>query len=128
MTLRQNQDGAVMLYTVLVIGLAALAFLSALSRTSIGEFYQIQRSIESQQGLAQLMGCEDELLIQLQADPNFSATTIESGTATCDLALSSPQPSTRSANLSLTSNSLTRQIHLDFSVSPVVVTSVSESF
>jgi hypothetical protein len=126
MNIRTNQKGTVLLFTVIILGLAAVSAFVLLSRSSIDAFVDSQQSAEAIQMRADLQGCADELLIQLQADSEYSGNEINTIDALCGLVLTTPEEGEREADILVTSNQITRIMHIEMTVDPVAVTLVSE--
>ncbi len=124
--IRNDQNGTVLLFTVIILGLASVSAFIILSRASIDAFVDTNQGAMATQVRSQLDGCMNELLIQLQADVNFSANELVTTDATCTLSLTIPEVGVRHADISLDSGTVSRGLHVEMAVDPVVVTEVSE--
>ncbi len=123
-----NQKGAVLFFTVLILATASFAALLALSRGSIDSFvdsYTHERSIVTKQNL---MGCMDELLINFTLEEDYLTNSIDILEAQCNVTITTPGAGQRVAVITLTEENLTRGIRVEFTVEPVVVTRVIESY
>lgn len=121
-----HQAGAVLFFTVLVIGSAMIVALATLSRAGVDTSLNAQTQEVAQKVREQLFGCVDELFIQLQADPNFSSLTIGTPDMTCSLMLTNLGENQREAELSITQANVTRSAIIELTVSPVSVINVQE--
>jgi hypothetical protein len=126
MKIIKNQQGAVLLFTVLITGLAAVTALLVLSRSSIDAFVDSDQQEDVMQARANLMGCADELLLQFYVDPNFNDTAITTTDAECVLSITNPGGNIRYADLSLTQGLITREVHIEMTVASLQVTKFIE--
>jgi len=127
-TADKQPRGAVLFFTVLLIGTAMIIALASLSRAGIDTFVQADRQEQARLARAHILGCFDLLLIELQADSSFTSSTIATPYVTCSLVLTSPTSQTREAQLILTQGGITRGVFAELTVQPVTVTVMSETF
>ena len=111
---------------MLVIAGASLAALLALSQAGIDSLRTVVEEQDALEERVILFGCFDELLIQFVGDPNFSATTLSIGDASCDVLISNLGGNARAFSLTRTAQNITRRLEVDLTVDPVVVTQVRE--
>jgi len=122
----RNQRGTILLLPMLVIAGASLAALLALSQAGIDSLRTVVEEQDALEERVILFGCFDELLIQFAGDPNFSATTLSIGDASCDVLISNLGGNVRAFSLTRTAQNITRRLEVDLTVDPVVVTQVRE--
>ena len=122
----KNQRGTILLLPMLVIAGASLAALLALSQAGIDSLRTVVEEQDALEERVILFGCFDELLIQLAGDPNFSATTLSIGDASCDVLISNLGGNARAFSLTRTAQNITRRLEVDLTVDPVVVTQTRE--
>lgn len=126
MILRADQRGAVLLFTVLVIGLSAVAMMAALAVSGLNSFTDSYQHVSSVRVRANLLGCVNELLIQLNENPDFSPLILPTGDATCSVAVVNEGGNDRSADLLLTQGNITRSVHVEMVVNGVQLVSLVE--
>jgi len=125
-TVLKNEQGAVLLFTVLVIGLAAVSMMSILATAGFNGFADADQQVSSQEVRAKLFGCLDELLVQFNEDPDFSPSSINTLDATCSVAVVDEGGDNRSADISLTTNNFTRSLHIEAEVNGVHIFNIVE--
>lgn len=122
----QSRAGVAMLLNVLIMGTMSLIFASVLARSSLDNFLDSNRALSALSTRADLFGCLDEAIIQLQKDNNYAATTVYVGDATCAMAITTPASGQRLISLSLTETDITRRVSATVTLSPFAVTQVTE--
>lgn len=122
----RDQKGGVLLFSVLMIGLAAIAMMATLATAGINSFVDADQQVSATIVRTDLFGCVDELLLQLNEDPDVSPVSVSIPSATCSVALVNEGGDNRSADLSLTQGSITRSVHIEMIVNGVQLTSVRE--
>ncbi|MCR4311874.1 MAG: hypothetical protein NUV56_01185 [Candidatus Uhrbacteria bacterium] len=118
--------GVILIYIVLILGGASLAATAMLARSGINAFADSSESAIAQTTRAEVFGCLDEVLIQLQKDNDFAQATVTTGFATCQLTVTTPTAGERTVTTTLTEGSITRRVLADVTLSPFAVTQVIE--
>lgn len=126
MNIIPEQKGTVLLFTVLILGLALIAALAVFSRGGLETFLQTKEDIVAHETRNHLFGCLNELFIQLMADPNFTTTTIETIDAECNVIITTPQEGQRHVELTLTQEEIVRSIEVEMTLPPLQITSIAE--
>ncbi|TAL50360.1 hypothetical protein EPN81_02945 [Patescibacteria group bacterium] len=121
-----SQQGAVLLFTVLIIGLASVALMSVIATAGLNSFADSEQQVTSMTVRAKLFGCLNELLIEINGDPDLNPTSIETLDATCAVSLVQEGGDDRSGDISLTEGDITRSLHVEMSVNGVQLTSLIE--
>ena len=121
-----EQKGTVLLFTVLILGLALIGALTVFSRGGLETYIQSTKDVAGQQARNNLFGCLDDLFIQLMADPNFTTTTIETMDAECSVTITTPATGQRHVDLTLTQDEIIRNLQVDLTLPPVEITAISE--
>lgn len=121
-----DQRGTILLLVMLVIAGASLTALLALSQSGIDALRTVVAEQDAAEERAVVFGCFDELLIQLTGNPNFSATTISMGDASCDVTITNTGGNNRALTITRTAQGITRRLEVDLAVDPVNVTAVRE--
>lgn len=121
-----SPTGAVLLLNVLILGTASLVLATVLARGSLDNFLDSSRSLSAMNTRADLLGCLDEAIIQLQKDNNYATTSVYVGDATCTMAITTPVSGQRLITLSLTETDITRRVSATVTLSPFAVTQVTE--
>ena len=121
-----SQQGAVLLFTVLVVGFAAVALMSTLATAGFHSFVDSDQHVSSVEVRAALFGCLDEFLIELNEDPNLNPTLIETPDAACSATVVNEGGDNRSADLSLTQGNITRSVHVEVTVNGIQLTDLVE--
>lgn len=118
--------GAVLLLNVLVIGMVCVVGAAILARGSFEGFLDSATSLSAWETRADVFGCIDEALIQIQKDNDFAPLNIYTGTATCALSVTTPISGQRSIVVSLTEGDITRTVTALVTLSPFAVTQITE--
>lgn len=126
MNVREHEQGAVLLFTVLVVGLSAVAMMSALATAGFNSFIDSDQQVSAVSIRAHLFGCMDELLVQLNLDPDYSPATVSTVDAVCTVSVVNEGGDARSADLTLSEGNVTRSAHIEMTVNGVQLLSVSE--
>lgn len=121
-----NQRGIILLLPMLVIAGASLATLLALSQAGISAIGTVVEEEDALEEGAILFGCFDEILIQFTGDPDFSATTISVGEASCYVTITNTGGNNRTLTIRRTAQGITRRIEADLTVDPVSVSAMRE--
>lgn len=121
-----EQRGASLLLIVLILGTVSFGALSVLARGSTDGLLNANDARVAETVRAKVMGCVDEVLIQLQKSADFAPATVTTGDAVCALAVTSPTAGQRLAVLTLTDQNFTRSVHVLVTVSPFAVNEVAE--
>lgn len=100
--------------------------MATLATAGINSFVDADQQVSATVLRADLFGCVDELLIQLNEDPNLNPASVTTPSATCSVALVNEGGDNRSADLALTQGSITRSVHIEMIVNGVQLTSVRE--
>lgn len=124
-TLIQSR-GVIMVFLVLIIGSVSLASAAILARGSLGGLVDAASQNDAFATRAEILGCLDEVLIHMQKDDTYAPETVFVGSATCDLAVTTPGAGQRSISLTLTEGDVTRRLKADVTLSPFAVTQVVE--
>ena len=103
---RHPAKGAILLMTVLVMGAAAFVGFLALSRLSIGRVVNANEIVRASSLRAETYGCLDEVLIWLQADPDWNETSVTTSDATCTVTVTTPQSGQRLIQVRLADSEL----------------------
>ncbi|MCR4314421.1 MAG: hypothetical protein NUV84_04210, partial [Candidatus Uhrbacteria bacterium] len=72
----KNQQGGVLLFSVLIIGLSAIAMMATLATAGINSFVDADQQVSATVVRTHLFGCVDELLLQLNEDPDLNPTSV----------------------------------------------------
>lgn len=126
MKILDSEKGAVLLFTVLVVGLAAVAMMTVLAVSGLNSKVDSNQEVFAAKTRAHLNGCKEEVLVQFNNDPNYSSTSVNTLDATCTVAVTNLGGDNRSATISFTEVGITRSVYLEFSVNEVNVTLVRE--
>ncbi len=126
--IRDNENGTVLLFTVLIVGLASVAAFTILSRSAIDVFLDGEQQEDSQEVSADLYGCLDELLLQFNIDSEYNVTTIDTVDAQCSVTIADVGGYDRTADITLTKGDISRGLHVELTAIPIAVTSISEQF
>lgn len=118
--------GAVLLLNILVIGTVSIMATAALARGSLSGFIESNAALNAWNTRADIFGCMDEMLIQIQKDNAFTTQSIYSGTATCTVSVTTPSAGTRSIVVSLTEGNNTRKATSLITLDPFAVTQITE--
>lgn len=124
--LKKIPRGVILLYTVLLLGIASVIALAVVSQASLGSFLDANTEIDALEARAEIMGCVDEFIIQVQKDADYAPATLSTGSVTCDLTVT-PNGTTRSGLLTLTEGDITRGVRVDVETSPFSVTQITET-
>jgi hypothetical protein len=122
----KNEQGTVLLFTVLVIGLASVSALLTLSRAGIGVFLETQQQEGATVDEQILYGCLDELLFQRSIDATFNTTTIDILDGQCSVSMTEMGGGVVYADLSYIGGESTKYLHVELNSDPVVVTVLEE--
>lgn len=118
--------GVILIYVVLILGSVSLAAMAMLARGGIHAFADSTEGSASFAVRSELLGCLDEVLIQLQKDDLYAPANVSTGYATCQLSMATPASGQRTATLTLTEGSVTRRVVAHVTLSPFSVTQVVE--
>ncbi|NQV90419.1 hypothetical protein HQ487_03360 [Candidatus Uhrbacteria bacterium] len=121
-----NQQGAVLLFTVLVVGFSAVAMMSVIATAGFNSFVDSDQQVNATVVRGNLYGCVDELLVQLNLDPDYSPTALDTVDAICTVSVVNEGGDNRSADLSLTQGNVTRSAHIEMMVNGVQLISMVE--
>lgn len=100
--------------------------MATLATAGINSFVDADQQVSATVVRAHLFGCVDELLLQLNEDPNLNPTSVTTPAVTCSVALVNEGGDNRSADISLTQGSITRVVHIEMIVNGLQLTSVTE--
>jgi len=126
MKMKDSQEGAVLLYLVLVVGLAAVAMMSALATSGYNSFFDSDEQVRSVTVRNHLMGCVDELLIQLNEDADVAPVSVQTLDVVCPVAFVNEGGDNRSADVTLVEENISRSIHIEMTVNGVTVSQFTE--
>ncbi len=118
--------GVALLLNVLVIGAVSIAAATVLARGSFDGFLDSVQTLSAWDTRADVFGCLDEVLIQLQKNDDFSEATVFTGTATCSLTVSTPASGERQVVVSLTEGDSVRSVTASVTLSPFTVDQITE--
>lgn len=121
-----KKNGMALLLIVLVLGMLSMGTLSALAINSLNGFLDATSMNTAQIVRAKVMGCLDEVFIQLQKTNTYAPATVTTSNATCSLSITTPSFGTRLIIASLTDQNITRSARANVIVSPFSVTQVNE--
>jgi len=120
----ESQKGAVLLFSVLIIGLAAVAMMSALATSGLNSFVDSDQGVRAMEVRSKVFGCIDELLFQFSGNADYTTDTINTLDAACTVAIVNEGGDLRSADVSFTEGYITRSVHIEFSVNGMSLISV----
>lgn len=126
MTIRNNKQGSVLLFTVLIVGFAAVAMMIVIATAGINSFADSSQQVSSTDVRTKLFGCMEELLLELNEDPDYSPTSIDTLDAVCSVAIVNEGGDNRSADITYSEGNITRTMHIDMVVNGMQLTSVTE--
>lgn len=124
-----SEQGMILIISTLILGVISLTALFITSQGSLSTMLDANETLQSVQLRSETFGCLEELLIRIQANPSFTATSITAGTnpiITCTVNIQTPQSGERLLTLSHTQNNITRRISTRVRVSPVVILQITE--
>jgi hypothetical protein len=122
----KNEQGTVLLFTVLVIGLASVSAFLTLSRAGIGVFLETQQQEVAILDKQILYGCLDELLFQRSLDSTYTATTIDILDGQCTASMTEIGAGVLHADILYIGGESTKSLYVELSSDPVVVTFIEE--
>ena len=126
MTNQDTQRGAVLLFTVLIVGLAAVAIMSVLATAGLNSKVDSNQEVSAALVKAHLDGCFREVLVQFNQDVLYNPGTINTMDAICTVMVTDLGADMREVTVSLTELDITRAISAQFSVNGMIVTSTNE--
>lgn len=100
--------------------------MATLATAGINSFVDADQQVSAAVVRTDLFGCVDELLLQLNDDPDMSPVSVSTPSATCSVVLVNEGGDNRSADLALTQGSITRSVHIEMIVNGLQLTSVTE--
>lgn len=99
--------GAALLTVILVVGAAGMVGFLALAHSSINRVINAQAVVHSADTRLKALGCIEEVLINIQGDPNYAVPgSIITSTATCSATSSVPAPGQLAVSVKYTANNL----------------------
>lgn len=124
----RDQRGAVLFFIVLVLGAVSIGIFLILARMSLSGIIDVDEQERALEVRAGVFGCMDEVLIQLQANSDYSEISVTTDSVTCNVDIQTPQAGERDVFIDLTTGNITRSVRVDLTVEPIVVTQVKETF
>lgn len=126
MTIRNNNQGSVLLFTVLIVGFAAVAMMLVIATSGINSFADSSQQVRSADVRTKLFGCMEELLLELNEDPDYSPTSIDTLDAVCTVTIVNEGGDNRSADITYSEGNITRTVHIEMVVNGIQLLSISE--
>jgi hypothetical protein len=123
-----DEKGAVLLFTVLIVGLAAVGTFAILTRSAFDVVFDGEQQDDTQGVRGDLYVCLDELLLQFNIDSEYSTSTIDTAEAQCSVTITNMGGYVRYADIVLTEGDISRGLHVELTAIPIAVTAVSEQF
>ncbi len=125
-TSMRKPHGVILLYTMLILGSTSLLAVAIIAQASLGGFIDANEEVVALQVRSSVMGCADEFIIQLKKSALYAPSTIVTGSATCNLTVTT-NGTNRSGLITLTQTNITRGVRVDVNTSPFGVTQVTET-
>lgn len=121
-----NKNGSVLSYTVIILGVVSIVAFTASATAGINVVAGAYSQTQSVLARHELLGCVDETLFQMKLDTEYNPGTVTVGDVDCTMVMTDTSLTSKDFDFSRTRGNITRRMHVEISLIPVVVTKVTE--